>query len=385
MEHKPNLSTTRLIALLGIVAVIVALVMGVAGCGTSTVSVAEVTQKPLPIQLEADANATALNKATIQPAVGGQVAQFMVKVGDKVTQGQTVAVLDTTAAQSQLSALEQKLAEAESSGGGTTTTTTTSAPTVTAEQVALAEELRASGNITQKQYDSIIARSHGTTTTTTVANGGGGNASVIAGIQASIAKVQDEINSSQIVAPIAGTVTNIYNEDRKIAVQGRPFMLIQQSTPIVASLSLPRDIAMALASDEGKKDLQVFLTVDNDTIPGQVTYIDTTQPEGTPTVLVKATFNNENGAIQPGEFYSMHIESSATAPMLTVPEKAVRENKDGHYVYIVTDDNAVDVRAVQVGETVDGETAILSGINEGERVITTDGLFELGQHVEIND
>lgn len=381
MKDKMNWSLTRVIALLGIVAVIVALATGIAGCGKSDVSVAEVKEQPMPIQLEADANVTALNKATIQPSVGGQVAQFMVKTGDTVSQGQVVALLDTSALQSQLSSLQQKLAEAQSVT--TSTTTTTSAPTVSSEQLALAEELRASGNITQKQYDSIVARSRGTSSTTTTSSGG--DASAIAGIQASIAKVQMDINNSQIVAPIAGTVTAIYNEDRKIAIEGRPFMMIQQATPIVASLSLPQSIALALASDMGKQDLKVYLVVDEQKIPGEVTFIDTNQPTGTPSVLVKATFNNEAGVIKVGEFYPLHIESSVTAPMLTVPQEAVRENADGHYVYVVTEDNTVDVRAVQIGETVDGIVAILSGVQAGERVITTSGMFELGQSVTIKD
>lgn len=84
-------------------------------------------------------------------------------------------------------------------------------------------------------------------------------------------------------------------------------------------------------------------------IPGELTYIDTNQPENVPSVLVKATFNNEKGAIKAGEFYSLIIESSAQAKMLVVPAAAVRENQDGKYVYVLTADNTVDVRVVEVG------------------------------------
>ena len=65
--------------------------------------------------------------------------------------------------------------------------------------------------------------------------------------------------ASTIVAPIAGTVTSIYNEDRQMAITDRPFMMIQQSTPMVASLSIPRDAAMKLGTSEAKNGMKVLL------------------------------------------------------------------------------------------------------------------------------
>ena len=195
--------------------------------------------------------------------------------------------------------------------------------------------------------------------------------------------MQTQINSAQITAPIAGTVAMIYNEDRKMAIADRPFMLIQQASPVVASLSIPQDAALKLAASEAKSSMKVSLKVGDQIIPGELTYVDTTQPAGTPSVLVKATFNNEQGLIKPGEFYTLLIESNVNASMLSIPKSVVHENQDGKYVYVVTKDNTVDVRVIETGETVDEYTAILSGLNEGEQVITTFGVFELGEKVEV--
>ena len=118
-------------------------------------------------------------------------------------------------------------------------------------------------------------------------------------------------------------------------------------------------------------------------LPGELTYVDVTQPENVPSVLVKATFNNDKGLIKAGEFYTLIIESDIKAKMLTVPSKAVRENQDGKYVYVLTENNTVDVRVVEVGMTEDDDVAIISGLNEGDKVITTDGNFELGESVKL--
>ena len=363
------------IAMLGVIL----MAFAIAGCGPKTVSVAEVTYKDMPLQIHNDANVTALNKATVTPTLTGQVV-YAVKVGDQVQQGQTLATVDTSALQQQLASLQGQLAQAQSQSYATSVTTTTAA-SVDSAQLAQARKMREAGMITQKEYDRIVERSQ--PQTTTVTTGGGGGGANVAAIEAQIAQVSAQMAASTIVAPIAGTVTAIYNEDRQMAIADRPFMMIQQTTPMVASLSIPRDAAMKLGTPEAKNGMKVLLKVAEQELPGELTYVDITQPETVPSVLVKATFNNDKGLIKAGEFYTLVIESNVKAKMLTVPSKAVRENSDGKYVYVLTENNTVDVRVVEVGITEGDDVAIISGLNAGDKVITTDGTFVLGESVKL--
>ena len=100
----------RLGAVLAMLTIVVSVL---AGCGTSTVSVADVAYKDMPLQIHNEANVTALNKATITPTVSG-AATYTVKVGDKVTQGQVVATIDTSALQQQLMSLQGQLSDSAS-------------------------------------------------------------------------------------------------------------------------------------------------------------------------------------------------------------------------------------------------------------------------------
>ena len=377
MIGSDRLQINRFCSVIAILGVMI-MTLAIAGCGTKTVSVAEVTYKDMPLQIHNDANVTALNKATITPTLTGQVV-YAVKVGDQVQQGQTVATVDTSALQQQLASLQGQLAQAQSQSYASAVTTTTAA-SIDSTQLEQAQRMREAGIITQKEYDRILERSQPQTTTVTTGGGGGVNT---AAIEAQIAQVSAQMAASTIVAPIAGTVTSIYNEDRQMAIADRPFMMIQQSTPMVASLSIPRDAAMKLGTPEAKNGMKVLLKVGDQELPGELTYVDITQPENVPSVLVKATFNNEKGLIKAGEFYTLVIESNVKAKMLTVPTKAVRENQDGKYVYVLTENNTVDVRVVEVGITEGDDVAIISGLNEGDKVITTDGTFVLGEFVKL--
>ena len=377
MIGSDRMQINRFCSVIAILGVMI-MTLAIAGYGTKTVSVAEVTYKDMPLQIHNDANVTALNKATITPTLTGQVV-YAVKVGDQVQQGQTVATVDTSALQQQLASLQGQLAQAQSQSYATAVTTTTAA-SIDSTQLEQAQRMREAGIITQKEYDRILERSQPQTTTVTTGGGGGINT---AAIEAQIAQVSAQMAASTIVAPIAGTVTSIYNEDRQMAIADRPFMMIQQSTPMVASLSIPRDAAMKLGTPEAKNGMKVLLKVGDQELPGELTYVDITQPENVPSVLVKATFNNEKGLIKAGEFYTLVIESNVKAKMLTVPTKAVRENQDGKYVYVLTENNTVDVRVVEVGITEGDDVAIISGLNEGDKVITTDGTFVLGESVKL--
>ena len=370
----------RLCSVIAMLSVMI-MVLAIAGCGTKTVSVTDVTYKDMPLQIHNDANVTALNKATVTPTLTGQVV-YAVKVGDQVQQGQTLATVDTAALQQQLASLQGQLAQAQSQSYATSVTTTT-APSVDSAQLAQARKMREAGMITQKEYDRIVERSRPQTTTVTTGGGGGGGGANTAAIEAQIAQVSAQMAASTIVAPIAGTVTAIYNEDRQMAIADRPFMMIQQTTPMVASLSIPRDAAMKLGTPEAKNGMKVLLKVAEQELPGELTYVDITQPETVPSVLVKATFNNDKGLIKAGEFYTLVIESNVKAKMLTVPSKAVRENSDGKHVYVLTENNTVDVRVVEVGITEGDDVAIISGLNAGDKVITTDGTFVLGESVKL--
>ena len=377
MIGSDRMQINRFYSVIAILGVMI-MTLAIAGCGTKTVSVSEVTYKDMPLQIHNDANVTALNKATITPTLTGQVV-YAVKVGDQVQQGQTVATVDTSALQQQLASLQGQLAQAQSQSYASAVTTTTAA-SIDSAQLEQAQRMREAGIITQKEYDRILERSQPQTTTVTTGGGGGINT---AAIEAQIAQVSAQMAASTIVAPIAGTVTSIYNEDRQMAIADRPFMMIQQSTPMVASLSIPRDAAMKLGTPEAKNGMKVLLKVGDQELPGELTYVDITQPENVPSVLVKATFNNEKGLIKAGEFYTLVIESNVKAKMLTVPTKAVRENQDGKYVYVLTENNTVDVRVVEVGITEGDDVAIISGLNEGDKVITTDGTFVLGESIKL--
>ena len=342
------------------------------------VQVEQPVERQMPVRISHEANITALHKASIESPVSGSVSAFTVKVGDTVKAGQVLALIDTTSLQQQLQMLLGQLQEARSRAVQHSSTTTVVGGSVSSGDVERARHMRDAGIITSREYETIAARAQ--STVVSVPSNGGGSAVDTSGIEAAISKVQAQMAAAQILSPMDGKVVAIYNEDRKIAIEGKPLLLIQQDSPVVATLSVPQSFGAILKQPDITGGVQVYLDVNGTQVPGQITFVGT---ELGPSITVKATFNVQPGQVTIGEFYTLVIETKAVAPALTLPTEVIRDGDIGSFVYVVTEDNTIDIRAIETGLTVDGVVTILDGLYPTDRVVTTKGNYELGESVHL--
>ena len=91
--------------------------------------------------------------------------------------------------------------------------------------------------------------------------------------------------------------------------------------------------------------------------------------------------DNPDGQIVIGKNYKLRIETGQDAPCFIVPSKAILPNSQ---VAIVTADNLIDFRTVVTAGRVGNNVLILSGLKEGEQVVTNppEGL-EIGTPVDV--
>jgi membrane fusion protein (multidrug efflux system) len=128
----------------------------------------------------------------------------------------------------------------------------------------------------------------------------------------------------------------------------------------------------------------------SDTYPGRafrgrVTTINPKVEADTRNVQVESVINNPRGELLPGMFVGVEIDTGVTQKYLTLPQTAVSFNPYGEMVFIVekgekdaSGHEALTVKQtiVTVGATRGDQAAILSGIKEGDIVVTS-GHFKL--------
>ena len=141
----------------------------------------------------------------------------------------------------------------------------------------------------------------------------------------------------------------------------------------------------------GGQTLKVTATFENmagSPPQGGLTFVDNAVDQTTGTILLKATFPNEDNALWPGQFVNVTLTLSELTDAVVVPSQAVQVGQSGQFVYVVNPDptNAANQiaenRPVKTGIAFGGETVVQSGLKAGETVVT-DGQLRLAPGVKV--
>jgi multidrug efflux system membrane fusion protein len=117
---------------------------------------------------------------------------------------------------------------------------------------------------------------------------------------------------------------------------------------------------------------------------GRLSFIDNTVDSTTGTIKLKATFPNNDHALWPGQFINVVMTLRTLDHATVVPSEAIQSGQKGQFAFVVKPDQTVETRLVTVGQTIDNQIVVESGISPGETVVT-DGQLRLfpGAHVRI--
>jgi membrane fusion protein (multidrug efflux system) len=102
----------------------------------------------------------------------------------------------------------------------------------------------------------------------------------------------------------------------------------------------------------------------------------------TGTLRVSAAFPNPRYVLRPGQYGRVHIDTRTVADALLVPQRAVSESQSGTQVRVVTADNTVQLRPVQMGPRVGSRWIVERGLAAGDLVVVDAGQLAEGVTVK---
>ena len=119
---------------------------------------------------------------------------------------------------------------------------------------------------------------------------------------------------------------------------------------------------------------------------GRLSFIDNAVDTATGTILLKATFANEDERLWPGQFVDVTVILGEEPDRVVCPAAAVQTGQQGQYVFVVASDRTVELRPVRVSRHRRAEAVIDEGLAAGETVVT-DGQLRLvpGAAVEVKE
>jgi membrane fusion protein (multidrug efflux system) len=218
--------------------------------------------------------------------------------------------------------------------------------------------------------------------------------------QALVANIKATITKKTIRAPFDGRVAIKQVERGQIVSPGTPIATLQSVDPIFAEFSLPQQ---ALA------DLKIgqLATLRVDSFPGKtwqgaISTVNSEVDSATRNIRVRATFPNKEGILRPGLFANVDVNASEQRPVLTIPATAVVYAPYGDTVFVLSaaENDAKEQpkkdgdpssllaqpRFVRLGERRGDLVAVLSGLKQGETIVSN-GAFKLrkGARVIVNN
>ena len=168
--------------------------------------------------------------------------------------------------------------------------------------------------------------------------------------------------------------------------QGTPLVTIHQIKPMLVRFSVPEQYLPEIHATGRREPLTVRARTKGTTgaeTTGTLSFIDNAVDRASGTVLLKASFNNADESLWPGQFVEVTLVLKEQRGALVVPSEAVQRGQEGEYVWIVRPDKSVENRKVVQGFTLGQETVLTSGAAEGELVVV-DGQFKLAHNMKVD-
>jgi len=117
---------------------------------------------------------------------------------------------------------------------------------------------------------------------------------------------------------------------------------------------------------------------------GLITFADADFDQDTGTYRLRATFPNPDGTLRQGQFVRVRVIGWVRPNAILVPQKAVLQGAQGHFVIVVDKDNKAQIRPVEVGSWSGADWFINAGLSAGDAVIVEGlALVSPGNSVEI--
>lgn len=183
---------------------------------------------------------------------------------------------------------------------------------------------------------------------------------------------QLELEDCTLCSSLDGRVGKVDASAGQLVANGQPAPLttISKLDPLYVEFNVTEKEFPLLPKDIVPFTIQALCSHGSDGCGnGVVTFIDNHFDSKTGQLLVKGRIDNPDLALRPGQSVRVHIPVSLTPNAKVIPQKTIRYNQMGPYVYVVGEDMTVATRQLILGKENGNEQIVLSGLDSDERII----------------
>ncbi len=196
------------------------------------------------------------------------------------------------------------------------------------------------------------------------------------GLEVAQANFEAARSMVEIVSPIEGVVTTVNAHEGETVPAGnvvctvarvdRIKVVVKASETEIQKLSVG---ALAAINAKEASNAETNNTARSGQVIGHVSTISSSADPETRTFRVEVVADNTAGALRPGSFVTVAVQTANMDNVLTVPSFSIvtREGKQG--VFVARDDGTAEFRHVKAGVVNSRATEVRDGLTEGERIV----------------
>lgn len=324
----------------------------------SAVDVVTLHTMPLQLTSELTGRSAPLRVAEVRPQVSGIILKRLFTEGSDVKAGQLLYQIDPAVYQANVASAKANLAKAQANE---------QSARLKAKRYAELVKVKA---ISSQEYDDADAAWKQ-------------QLAEIGAAKAALQSANINLAYTRITAPISGRIgKSAVTEGALVtAQQADSLTSIQQLDPMYVDvrqstadlLRLKRQVAAGKLTQGQQDGAKVRFQLEDGSSyseEGSLQFSDVTVDETTGMVTLRVIVPNPHQLLLPGMFMRATLQEGERAEGLLVPQTAVtRTPKGGATVMVVTADNKVELREVQLSRIVGSDWVVESGLKTGERVI----------------
>ena len=357
------------------------------------VSVARATQESVPTELRVVGTVEASAIVQIKSQISGQLLRVSFTEGQNVAQGDLLFEIDPRPYQEALRQAEANVARDRAQIGQMEATLARDAAQAKFNQSDADRyaELARAGVVSRSQSDQSKTSADVARESARATQAGLESAKASLDIDVSaVGTAKLNLDYCRIRSPLSGRTGNLLvHAGNLVKANDVPLVVIHQVSPIFVNFNVPEQHLAAVRRLNANHQLAVRVFAQDDATrgsAGRLSVIDNTVDTATGTIHLKATFDNRDGVLWPGQFVTSVLTLDTIQGATVVPAEAVQAGQQGQFIYVVGPDSKVAIRVVTPGRAFGRKMVIEKGIAPGDTVVT-DGQLRLfpGAQVQFVD
>ncbi|MBE7704636.1 MAG: efflux RND transporter periplasmic adaptor subunit [Cyanobacteria bacterium SIG29] len=313
------------------------------------------TINPLSMDVYSESNSAGRVEAKysvdIVARINGWLQKSYFEEGDKVKKGQPLFLIEPDQYQNLVNTAAANVRQAQA------------ALTNAEKELIRAQELVKGDYVSKSYYDQALATRDS-------------SKAALDAAKAQLADAKLNLSYTKIVAPVDGKIGKIIiTEGNLVNTATGPISRVVSTSPIYVLFNLKSSEFLKLKKNDFSNDftnmevkLQLADGSEYDEL-GKIEYVGNEVDQTTGTIDLRATFENANELLVPGDFVSVIVKSTVPRQTLGIPQSAALNDAQGYYVWIVDADNKAQRKNIKVSQEINKNWVVEEGLEATDNVV----------------